>query len=97
MARGVQITRAAAWALTIACSLFARSAAPEPARHHVAKAKTAESKGSEETAEPPGPPVAWAQALGPIAIETARLVEAAPPELQDTILELARAISKRRR
>ena len=35
--------------------------------------------------------------LGPIAMETARLVESAPPELQDAILELARAIAKRRR
>jgi hypothetical protein len=30
-------------------------------------------------------------------METARLMEAAPPELQDAILELARAITKRRR
>src|SRR5215471_18835079 len=35
--------------------------------------------------------------LGPIAAETARLMEAAPPELQQAVLELARAVSRRRR
>ena len=35
--------------------------------------------------------------FGPIAAETARLMEAAPPELQQAILELTRAVSRRRR
>jgi transcriptional regulator with XRE-family HTH domain len=35
--------------------------------------------------------------LGPIAAETARLMEGAPLELQQAILELARAVSRRRR
>ena len=46
---------------------------------------------------PAGELVGGVAELGPIAMETARLVEASPPELQDAILELARAIAKRRR
>ena len=46
---------------------------------------------------PAGELVGGVAELGPVAIETARLVESAPPELQDAILELARAIAKRRR
>ena len=71
MARGVQTTRAAAWALGIAASLLARSAAPEPAGRHAVKALSVEAQGTEETAAPPGPPVAWAAVLPPIAIENA--------------------------
>lgn len=46
---------------------------------------------------PAGELVGGVAELGPIATETARLMEGAPPELQDAILELARAIAKRRR
>ena len=46
---------------------------------------------------PAGELVGGVAELGPVAVETARLVESAPPELQDAILELARAIAKRRR
>ena len=46
---------------------------------------------------PAGELVGGVAELGPVAIETARLVEGAPPELQTAILELARAITKRRR
>jgi hypothetical protein len=46
---------------------------------------------------PAGELVGGVAELGPVAIETARLLESAPPELQDAVLELARAIAKRRR
>ncbi len=46
---------------------------------------------------PAGELVGGVGELGPVATETARLVESDPPELQDAILELARAIAKRRR
>ena len=46
---------------------------------------------------PAGELVGGVAELGPVAIETARLLEGAPPELQTAILELARAIAKRRR
>jgi transcriptional regulator with XRE-family HTH domain len=46
---------------------------------------------------PAGELVGGVAELGPVAIETARLLEGAPPELQGAILELARAIAKRRR
>ena len=46
---------------------------------------------------PAGELVGGVAELGPVAIETARLLEVAPPELQSAILELARAIAKRRR
>src|SRR3954467_3123625 len=40
---------------------------------------------------PAGELVGGVAELGPIAMETARLVEGAPPDLQSAILELARA------
>gem|GEM_PF-804733 len=46
---------------------------------------------------PAGELVGGVAELGPVGMETARLMEAVPPELQDAILELARAIAKRRR
>jgi transcriptional regulator with XRE-family HTH domain len=46
---------------------------------------------------PAGELVGGVPELGPVAIETARLLEGAPPDLQGAILELARAVAKRRR
>ncbi len=46
---------------------------------------------------PAGELVGGVAELGPVAMEIARLMEAAPPEMQDAILELARAVTKRRR
>ena len=46
---------------------------------------------------PAGELVGGVAELSPVGMETAGLMESAPPELQDAILELARAIAKRRR
>ncbi len=46
---------------------------------------------------PAGELVGGVAELGPVAIEAARLLEGAPSDLQDAMLELLRAMAKRRR
>jgi transcriptional regulator with XRE-family HTH domain len=46
---------------------------------------------------PPGELLGGIGEMSPVAIETARLIEAAPPEVQVAVLELLRVISRRRR
>jgi uncharacterized protein YcbK (DUF882 family) len=72
-----------AGALAVACALWAPGVHADPARAHAQVLAAADGRAFESPAPEPGPPVAWAQALGPITIENANTTRRAKVKLYE--------------